>query len=200
MALDTAAAAARGAPLLPVLRERAAATAPPEGGAAWLATMMLLFSTRGGGPHAETPLKATKATTTMLLPAAAAVCALAASQCCPLETSLKATKAIRTMLLPAAATAGLRRPGRGRNGAARRVPCGEATAAAAQTLTAEALLGDPGQGAGALPEHPPPGPLHLPPVVSEAPRAERARFVFRAYALLAVLSWLVIAIFVGFRA
>ncbi|KAJ1637029.1 hypothetical protein T492DRAFT_955708 [Pavlovales sp. CCMP2436] len=26
---------------------------------------------RGGGPHAETPLKATKATTTMLLPAAA---------------------------------------------------------------------------------------------------------------------------------
>jgi len=87
-----------------------------------------------------------------------------------------------------------------RFGSARRVPCGEATAAAAQTLTAEALLGDPGQGAGALPEHPPPGPLHLPPVVSEAPRAERARFVFRAYALLAVLSWLVIAIFVGFRA
>ncbi|KAJ1616458.1 hypothetical protein T492DRAFT_1106639 [Pavlovales sp. CCMP2436] len=40
---------------------------------------------RGGGPHAETPLKAAKATTTMLLPAAAAVCALAASRCCPLE-------------------------------------------------------------------------------------------------------------------
>ncbi|KAJ1635651.1 hypothetical protein T492DRAFT_964961, partial [Pavlovales sp. CCMP2436] len=39
---------------------------------------------RGGGLHAETPLKATKATT-MLLPAAAAVCALAASRCCPLE-------------------------------------------------------------------------------------------------------------------
>ncbi|KAJ1631374.1 hypothetical protein T492DRAFT_869973 [Pavlovales sp. CCMP2436] len=56
---------------------------------------------RGGGPHAETPLKATKATT-MLLPAAAAVCALAASQCCPLETPLKATKAT-TILLPAAA-------------------------------------------------------------------------------------------------
>ncbi|KAJ1626619.1 hypothetical protein T492DRAFT_878162 [Pavlovales sp. CCMP2436] len=32
---------------------------------------------RGGGPHAETPLKATKATTTMLLPASAAVAAAA---------------------------------------------------------------------------------------------------------------------------
>ncbi|KAJ1625971.1 hypothetical protein T492DRAFT_1035968 [Pavlovales sp. CCMP2436] len=40
---------------------------------------------RGGGPHAETPLKATKATTKMLLPAAAAVSALVASRCCPLE-------------------------------------------------------------------------------------------------------------------
>ncbi|KAJ1632583.1 hypothetical protein T492DRAFT_987791 [Pavlovales sp. CCMP2436] len=40
---------------------------------------------RGGGPHAETPLKVTKATTTILLPAAAAVCALAASRCCSLE-------------------------------------------------------------------------------------------------------------------
>ncbi|KAJ1619534.1 hypothetical protein T492DRAFT_1084782 [Pavlovales sp. CCMP2436] len=59
---------------------------PPEGGAAWLATMMLVFATmllllsravtgavsRGGEQHAETPLKATKATTTMLLPAATA--------------------------------------------------------------------------------------------------------------------------------
>ncbi|KAJ1627995.1 hypothetical protein T492DRAFT_1021089 [Pavlovales sp. CCMP2436] len=87
------------APLLPVLRERAAATVHPEGGAAWLATMMLLFAnmllllsravtdavSRGGEQHAETPLKATKATTTMLLPAATAVCALAAARCCPLE-------------------------------------------------------------------------------------------------------------------
>ncbi|KAJ1628887.1 hypothetical protein T492DRAFT_908023 [Pavlovales sp. CCMP2436] len=65
----------------------------------------------------------------MLLPAAAAVCALAASQCCPLEgaaargggphteTPLKATKATKTMLLPAAATAGLRRSRRGQGGA-----------------------------------------------------------------------------------
>ncbi|KAJ1627101.1 hypothetical protein T492DRAFT_877340 [Pavlovales sp. CCMP2436] len=44
----------------------------------------------------------------MLLPAAAAVCALAASQCCPLETPLKATKAT-TMLLPAAAAVDVRR-------------------------------------------------------------------------------------------
>ncbi|KAJ1625068.1 hypothetical protein T492DRAFT_1042388 [Pavlovales sp. CCMP2436] len=40
---------------------------------------------RGGEQHAETPLKATKATTMLLLPAAAAVCALIASRCCPLE-------------------------------------------------------------------------------------------------------------------
>ncbi|KAJ1629657.1 hypothetical protein T492DRAFT_907414 [Pavlovales sp. CCMP2436] len=100
-----------------LLRERAAATAPPEGGAVWLATMMLLFATmllllsravtgavsRSGEQHAETPLKATKATTTMLLPAATAVCALAAARCCPLETPLKATKATTTMLLPTAA-------------------------------------------------------------------------------------------------
>ncbi|KAJ1640847.1 hypothetical protein T492DRAFT_854427, partial [Pavlovales sp. CCMP2436] len=57
---------------------------------------------RGGGPHAETPLKATKATT-MLLPAAAAVGPYT-------ETPLKATKVTKTMLLPAAATTGLRRP------------------------------------------------------------------------------------------
>ncbi|KAJ1623895.1 hypothetical protein T492DRAFT_882834, partial [Pavlovales sp. CCMP2436] len=107
--------------------------------------MMLLFATmllhlsravtgavsRGGEQHAETPLKATKATTTMLLPAATAVCALAEARCCPLEgaaargggphteTPLKATKATKTMLLPAAATAGLRRPRRGRGGALR---------------------------------------------------------------------------------
>ncbi|KAJ1617767.1 hypothetical protein T492DRAFT_1097411 [Pavlovales sp. CCMP2436] len=96
------------------------------------ATMLLLLSrgvtgavSRGGEQHAETPLKATKATT-MLLPAATAVCALAAARCCPLEvlagtsrpsTPLKATKATKTMLLPAAATAGLRRPRRGRGGA-----------------------------------------------------------------------------------
>ncbi|KAJ1619396.1 hypothetical protein T492DRAFT_916038, partial [Pavlovales sp. CCMP2436] len=104
--------------------------------------MLLLLSravtgavSRGGEQHAETPLKATKATTTMLLPAATAVCALAAARCYPLETPLKATKAItmllpavvatllkatnatKTMLLPAAATAGLRRPRRGRDGA-----------------------------------------------------------------------------------
>ncbi|KAJ1625094.1 hypothetical protein T492DRAFT_1042234, partial [Pavlovales sp. CCMP2436] len=55
------------------------------------ATMLLLLSravtgavSRGGEQHAETPLKATKATTTLLLPAATAVCALAASRCCPL--------------------------------------------------------------------------------------------------------------------
>ncbi|KAJ1639589.1 hypothetical protein T492DRAFT_856520 [Pavlovales sp. CCMP2436] len=48
------------------------------------ATMLLLLSravtgavSRGGEQHAETPLKATKATTTMLLPAAAAVAAAA---------------------------------------------------------------------------------------------------------------------------
>ncbi|KAJ1636084.1 hypothetical protein T492DRAFT_962036 [Pavlovales sp. CCMP2436] len=57
------------------------------------ATMLLLLLSRavtgavsrGGEQHAETPLKATKATTRMLLPAAAVVCALAASRCCPLE-------------------------------------------------------------------------------------------------------------------
>ncbi|KAJ1618340.1 hypothetical protein T492DRAFT_1093321, partial [Pavlovales sp. CCMP2436] len=56
------------------------------------ATMLLLLSravtgavSRGGEQHAETPLKATKATTTMLLPAATAVCELAAARCCPLE-------------------------------------------------------------------------------------------------------------------
>ncbi|KAJ1626641.1 hypothetical protein T492DRAFT_1031209, partial [Pavlovales sp. CCMP2436] len=70
------------------------------------ATMLLLLSravtgavSRGGEQHAETPLKAIKATTRMLLPAATAaikattrmllpaataVCALAAARCCPL--------------------------------------------------------------------------------------------------------------------
>ncbi|KAJ1633747.1 hypothetical protein T492DRAFT_866207 [Pavlovales sp. CCMP2436] len=94
---------------------RAAATAPPVGGAVWLATMMLLFATRGGGPHAETPLKATKATTTMLLPAAAAVgCASRAAVGAAshgggphAETPLKATKAT-TMLIPAAAATPLK--------------------------------------------------------------------------------------------
>ncbi|KAJ1627579.1 hypothetical protein T492DRAFT_876537 [Pavlovales sp. CCMP2436] len=112
--------------------KRAAATARPEGGAAWLATMMLLFATmllllsravtgavsRGGEQHAETPLKATKATTTMLLPTPlkatkATTMLLPAAAATP----LKATKATKTMLLPAAATAGLRRPRRGRGGA-----------------------------------------------------------------------------------
>ncbi|KAJ1619026.1 hypothetical protein T492DRAFT_1088864 [Pavlovales sp. CCMP2436] len=110
------------------------------------ATMLLLLSravtgavSRGGEQHAETPLKATKATTTMLLPAATTVCALAAARCCPLEvfagtsrppvslgssgsssgcaSRAAATKATKTMLLPAAATAGLRRLRRGRGGA-----------------------------------------------------------------------------------
>ncbi|KAJ1641155.1 hypothetical protein T492DRAFT_923742 [Pavlovales sp. CCMP2436] len=106
-----------------------------------IAIMLLLLSravtgavSRGGEHHAETPLKATKATTTMLLPAATAVCALAAVRCLNVrralamgaaargggshtETPLKATKATKAMLLPAAATAGLRRPRRGRGGA-----------------------------------------------------------------------------------
>ncbi|KAJ1628263.1 hypothetical protein T492DRAFT_875425 [Pavlovales sp. CCMP2436] len=59
--------------------------------------------------HAETPLKATKATTTMLFPAATAGAA-ARGGGPHTETPLKATKATKTMLLPAAATAGLRRP------------------------------------------------------------------------------------------
>ncbi|KAJ1636902.1 hypothetical protein T492DRAFT_861017 [Pavlovales sp. CCMP2436] len=61
--------------------------------------------------HAETPLKATKATT-MLLPAAAAGAA-ARGGGLHTETPLKAIKATKTMLLLAAATAGLRRPRRG---------------------------------------------------------------------------------------
>ncbi|KAJ1617845.1 hypothetical protein T492DRAFT_917332 [Pavlovales sp. CCMP2436] len=55
---------------------------------------------RGGGPHAETPLKATKATTTMLLPTAAAGAA-ARGGGPHTKTPLKATKATQTMLLPA---------------------------------------------------------------------------------------------------